>query len=327
MTRRISLTLDYDEWNFLTNLETIAFLGSYRSEYRVTENNLLKAIILFRERPYGKQEDKRRKLTNSIMDRDYKIITARQTDVDEETSRFKGMGYSPGRFTFSMDKDVEKAAIKVQKEMNSVYHENLSLSDAIQALVRRYSNDLAHSFSLSTEVLFSCLYNLPAYGIIQFFNTYHDIRNKASKHKVGKPEQINFAVYNYLIKFMTEVKRDLPVITHFLRESKNSSFPGTFEKYMANRDKFWSIAFPFNYVTAEASLEMGYKLLMYPTLWITDIAYGYPYKRVLFSEEIVSKMFRIILAEVMSVSLLLTRDNDRLKQFESEFYENGRFKE
>ena len=264
MGKRITLLFTDDEWNFLYNLQTIAFIASYRNPSATPISDILKAMI------------NDRYFVNHIETPDSellkKIRQEMKNDVDEEISRLGNMGYSKGNYVLNLsDYDLESLKIHIEKRKSNEKNK-ITESKMVKILVRENMQSLSNSLNVAGNIYISVLFGIGADGYVLLNNVYESVMEEVEK----KPDSLEILIPSgeWFLETARRIQKDLPIVMDFFKLMKENGFPRDFNKYMEERKKYWSIVSYFNYMTAAAGLITSLRILIYPTSWIPDFIFG-----------------------------------------------------
>ena len=268
MGKRITLLFTDDEWNFLYNLQTIAFIASYRNPSAAPISDILKAMIndrYFTGNPDPSDIELLKQIRQDI-----------KHDVDEERSRLGNLGYSKGNYVLNLsDYEVESLNIHIKtRKVNG--KSKITESKMVKILLRENMENLYNSITVAGNIYIGVLFGIGAEGFVLLNNVY-----KCALEQLGKKSNlrgrydISIPNGNWYNETSRNIIKDMPIIKDFFNLIKEMGFPKDFNSYMEERKKYWSIVSYFNYVTAAAGYITALRILLYPTSWIPDFIYGY----------------------------------------------------
>lgn len=291
MGKRITLLFTDDEWNFLYNLQTIAFIASYRNPSAAPISDILKAMINDRYCTSSERPD------SELLK---KIKENMKHDIDEERSRLGKLGYSKGNYVLNLgDYELDSLKIHIKKRENNGKNK-ITESKMVKMLLRENMENLVHSIIVATNIYIGVLFGIGADGFVLLNNAY-----QATMEQVNKPKKSGDAFWflipygEWFINTSREIKKDMPIVMDFFNIIKDRGFPSDFNMYMEERKKYWSIVSYFNYMTAAAGYITALRILIYPTSWIPDFIYGSFYDRFPMLSEIAIATFLFGIYQLM----------------------------
>lgn len=296
MGKRITLLFTEEEWNFIYNLQTIAFIASYRNPSAAPISDILKAMI--NDRYYTPTPER----PDSELLK--KIREEMKHDVDEERSRLGKLGYSKGNYVLNLsDYELESLNIHIKKREGNG-KSKITESKMVKILVRENMEKLAYSMNLASNIYIGVLFGIGADGFVLLNNMYQDfLEQLMEKPKLEGGYDIVIPGGNWFIETSKSIKKDMPIVMDFFKLMKERGFPKDFNSYMEERKKYWSIVSYFNYMTAAAGYITASRILIYPTSWIPDFIYGSFFERFPLLSDAANSAFLLSIYQLMRYTL------------------------
>ena len=305
MPKKITLAFSNEEWSYLYNLQTVAFIGSYRNPSSSPISDILKAII--NNKPTFNFN---RELYESLKS----VKQEMKRDVDEEIRRLGSIGYSKGNYVLNLDDYTEESLLEHINRNDNGKTKKLTESKMVKLLLRSHMEDLVNSIIIASHIYTSVLFGMGADGLVLIENLQNELGQPAScpskqnsKSSNGDILKIRPPLVKWAIEWASLIKKDLPTVKEFFKLLTERGFPRDFENYAAERKKHWSIVSYFNYVTALAGLIASLRVLIYPTSWVPDLIYGSFYERFPVSiNDSANLIFMLELYSLMHESVFLS---------------------
>ena len=299
MVKRVTLLFTDEEWNFLYNLQTIAFIASYRNPSAAPISDILKAMI--NDRYYTGIPDP---ATAGILK---KIKQDIKHDVDEEISRLGNLGYSKGNYVLNLsDYELESLTLHIKKRQSNE-KDKITESKMVKILVKEHMKNLFDSINLAGRIYMGVLFGIGADGYVLLNNFYESLKEYGEKESNSQDLGNIEMRYKVLIpETSTNIKKDLPIVMDFVQLIKERGFPKDFNSFIEERKKYWSIVSYFNYMTASAGYTTSLRILIYPTSWIPDLIYGSFVERFPQLSDIANLFFLLDLFQLLRFSTVVS---------------------
>jgi hypothetical protein len=305
MPKKITLAFSNEEWNFLYNMQTVSFIGSYRNPSSSPISDILKAIINNKPTFNSNKE-----LYESLKS----VKQEMKRDVDEEIRRLGSLGYSKGNYVLNLDDYTQESLLEHINRYEKEKNKKLTESKMVKLLLRDQMEDIIHSIMIGSHIYTSVLFGMGADGLVLIESLQNELMLPGSYNSKQNSNpnnehilKIRPPLVKWAIEWASLIKKDLPIVKEFFKLLIDRGFPGDFVSYAAERKKHWSIVSYFNYVTALAGLIASLRILIYPTSWVPDLIFGSFYERLPVNiNDSASLMFMLEIYNLMHKSVFLS---------------------